>query len=121
MSENSVVLAGCFPAKNPRRSGGSEIYGVGRRARSRGQVPRFRQMPLALLPLALMVATLQCSGFPPQSNSTQAGPKRRSGVVVVIVDENGVAVPSVQISFVPRGAIGSEGAYPIRGETDYAG
>jgi hypothetical protein len=39
----------------------------------------------------------------------------------MIVDENGVAVPSVQISLRPRGGTESERANPIRGETDYAG
>src|SRR5712691_7869926 len=86
-----------------------------------GWVARFRQIPLVLLPLALITNPFRCSGLPPQSNSTQAGPKRQSGVVVMIVDENGVAVPSVQVSLRPRGGTESERANPSRGETDYAG
>ena len=39
----------------------------------------------------------------------------------MIVDENGVAVPSVQVSLRPRGGTESERANPSRGETDYAG
>jgi len=86
-----------------------------------GRVPRVSHIPPALLPVILIMISLQCSGSSSQISSIQPGPRRQSRLVCTVVDENEVAIPSVQISLMRRSATQLEQARPIRGETDFAG
>src|SRR5690242_9593239 len=98
MSENSVVLPRRFPFGNAGRSDGSEIHDIRRGAWSMRGLPRFNHILPAFLPIILIMISLQCSGSSSRSSSASPGTANHSAVVVTVVDENGVAVPSVQIT-----------------------
>src|ERR1051326_5843130 len=121
MSENSVVLPRRFPFGNGGRRDGSGGQHIRRGAWSMRGLPRFNHILPAFLPVILIMISLQCSGSSSRSSSASPGPAKQSAVVVTVVDENGVAVPSVQISLMRRVPTPLEQARPSRDETDYAG